>query len=327
MALEFTLADYERMAPDNLTKGAIRTWREASPIMEMLSFKTSANLSEKILRFGALAAATWRNIGDDFTQIKVNPDTVEERLYFMGNKIDIPVEYEKAPSVQGNIRAIQTEAILKSQAFAFNDCFFNNDPLTDPKAIVGIWYRLINDFAAAQSIDGAALDISPNTALTTAVWTSGLFDLVDAALDAVDGNPSDKNLFMGNTLYRRFQSACRQSNLLSTTTDQLGRIFLTYGQGGPKILNTGYKYDQTSQILGVAELANGTALTGATLSSLYCVRFGEPYVDGWCQDPPGAEDVGILEDRVNVRTVVKFSPGLRISHPRAMSRVYGIQAV
>lgn len=325
MANEFTLADYERIAPSNLSKAVIRTWREASPILDMLKFKTSKNLSEKIVRFGAVPTVPWRNIGEDFTQVKVNPDTVEERLYFMGAKIDVPVEYTKADQIQ-DIRSMQSESAIRGAAFAFNDCFFNNTPLDDTKAIVGLWYRLINDLASAQSIDGAGLDISPDTALTTAVWTNRLFDLVDQALQVVDGNPSDKTLFMGTTLYNRFQSACRQSNLLDTTTDQLGRMFLTYGKGGAKIIDVGYKADQTSHILGTTETAAGTALTTSTFSSLFCVRFGDPYVSGWCQEMPNAEDVGLLEDRVNVRTVVKFSPGLKIAHPRSMSRVFDIQA-
>jgi len=325
MANEFTLADYERTAPDNLSKAVARTWREASPIMDMLTFKTSSMLSQKVLRFNTLNATTWRKIGEDFVQYKVNPDSVEERLYFMGNKIDVPYEYTKADSLI-NLRTSQSDAIVRAMAFGFNEAFFTNTPLDDEDAIVGIWYRLINDLASVQSIDGAGLDISPDTALTTAVWTNRIFDLVDDAVDMVDGQPSQKTLFMGRTLYRRFQSACRQSNLLDTTTDQLGRIFLTYGKGGPKLVEAGYKVDQSTQILGDVENANGAVLTGGAKSSLFCVRFGEPYVSGWCQEMPFVDDVGLLEDRVNLRTVVRFSPGLYLTHPRSISRVYDIVA-
>lgn len=325
MANEFTLADYERTAPDNLSKAVVRTWREASPILDMLKFKTSDNLSEKILRFGSIPIVPWRNVGEAFAQLKVNPDVVEERLYFMGAKIDVPYEYVKAKSLI-NLRTAQSDAIVRGAGFAFNDCFFNNTPTADPKAIVGLWYRLINDLAAAQSINGGGVDISPDTALTTAAWTSSLFDLIDRLMSVVDGNPSDKVLMMGTTLYNRLQSACRQSNLLDTTQDQLGRQFLTLGKGGPKIVDVGYKVDQSAHILGDVETAAGTALTGGAVSSMFCARFGEPYLCGWCQEMPTAEDVGLLEDRVNYRTVVKFSPGLYLTHPRSIARVYNIIA-
>jgi len=36
--------------------------------------------------------------------------------------------------------------------------------------------------------------------------------------------------------------------------------------------------------------------------------------------------VGLLEDRVNFRTVVRFSPGLYVISPRAIARAYGFTA-
>lgn len=323
MANEFTLADYERTAPDNLSKAVVRTWREASPILDMLKFKTSNMLSQKILRWNSLPTMPWRKIGEDFTQVKVNADNVEERLYFMGAKVDVAYEYVNAVSLVDQ-RAAQEEAMMKGVAFGFNEAFFINTPSADEDAIVGLWYRLVNDFAAAQSLDCSGLDISPDTATTNI--HNLFFDKLDDLLDRVEGNPSDKVLFMNRTIYRRAQSLFRQSNLLDTTTDQLGRQFLTYGKGGPKVIEIGYKVDQSTQIMPDTELANGSALTGATFSSIFCARFGEPFLAGWCQDPPKAEDVGLTEDRVNYRTVVRFSPGLYITHPRAIARAYNIQA-
>ena len=320
MANEYTLADYERTA-DPLTKAVVRTWREASPILDMLKFKQSDQLTQAMIRFNALPSVPWRNIGDNFTQLKVEPDEVSERLYFMGGKIDVPYEYEKAASLI-NQRETQEEAIIKSMAFGFNEAFFINTPGDDNKALVGLWYRIKNDLGSGQYFD-ANLDISEDTAVTNAAHK--FFDKVENLMDLVDGNPGDKVLFMGRTLYRRAQSLMRQSNLLATTKDQLGRQFMTYGEGGPKIIDAGYKYDQSTPILGDAE--NGiTALTGGSDSSMYCVRFGEPYLDGWCQDMPMADDVGLTEDRVNYRTVVRFSPGLFFANQRSMSLAYGFTA-
>ena len=319
MANEFTLADYELTAPP-VTRAVVRTWREASPIMDMLKFKTSSNLTEEVLRFNSLPTVPWRKIGESFTQLKVNPDPVKERLYFMGAKIDIPYEYVKSASLVDN-RAMQSEAIMKGAAFGFNKAFFVNDATVDEDALVGIHYRLVNDLAAAQRFD-AGIDVSADTSLAN--WQYRLIEMIEDLMDRVDGNPADKVLFMGRTLYQRTQAALRRSLLLSTTTDQLGRQFLTYGQGGPKIIQAGYDVDQTTQIL--TDTCNGTALSGSTDSNMYCVRFGEPYVSGWCQEMPFADDVGLTEDRVNFRTVVRFSPGLYFSSPRSMALAYNITA-
>jgi len=317
MANEFTLADYERTAPDNLNKAVARTWREASPILDMLNFRVSNKLSERVVRFTSLSAPVWRKIGETFTQTKVAGAPIEERLHFMGAKIDIPYEYVKADSLQ-DVRAVQSEAALKSIAFGFNDAFFTGDPSTDDDIITGMWYRIKNDLGSNQYLD-AGLDVSPDTSATE--WRFKMFNIVEDLMDRVDGNPGDKVLAMGRTMYMRFQAACQQSTLLRTTQDNLGRMFLTYGEGGPKILNVGYEYNQSTQIL--TDVENGiTALTGSTDSSMYCLRFGKGYIEGWCQEMPNAVDVGLTEDQVNYRTVVRFSPGIFITNPRSAALSY-----
>jgi hypothetical protein len=318
MANEFTLADYEQTATP-ITRAVVRTWREASPIMDMLSFKTSNNLTEEVLKFGTLPTVPWRKIGEAFTDVKVSPTPEKERLHFMGAKIDVPYEYVHAASIQ-DIRSSQSEAIMKAAAFGFNEAFFLNGPTDDEDALVGLFWRVTNQFAAAQRFD-AGLDVSPDSAVTDVQYK--LIDAMEDLLDRVDGEKNQKVLFMGRTLYLRVQSLLRRSNLLSTTMDQLGREFTTYG--GAKIVQAGYKVDQSTQILGDAETSY-TSLTSGAVSSMYCARFGDPFVAGWCQEMPTAEDVGLLENRTHYRTVVRFSPGLYITHPRSVARAYGFTA-
>jgi len=314
--MAFTLADYELTAPP-LTRAVVKTWREASLIMDMLSYKTDNQLSQEGIRFNSLPTVPWRKIGESFTDVKVVPDPWRERLHFMGAKIDVPKEYVEAKSLV-DIRAQQSEAIMQGAAFAFNDAFFNNFPTTDEDAVVGLWYRIKNELGANQAFD-AGLDVSPDTSVTS--WQHKMFDQVDDLLDRVDGEANQKVLFMGRTLYYRFVSALRSSNQLFTE-DYLGRKLTTYGMGGAKIAQAGYKVDQSTQILGDVE-SSFTALTGGSDSSMYCVRFGEPYVAGWVMKMPTAEDVGLLEDRVNYRTVVDGSIGLYIVSPRPVAIAWG----
>lgn len=322
MANEYTLADYEQTAPDDLNKAVVRTWREASPWLDMLTFKSDPQLSQKFMRFTSLPTTHWRKIGETFSDVKINPDMLAERLYFFGDKIDIPYELVKAPSIVNN-RALQEEAVLKGQAFMFNEAFFINTPLVDDDGIVGLWYRIVNDFAAAQSYDASALDISPDTSATNI--SHKFFDLLGELLDRVEGDDGGKVLAMNRTVYMRAQSLMRQANLLFKVEDGI-HTYNTYGNGGPKIVQIGYKVDQSTQIMPDTELANGTALTGSTKSSIFCMRFGEPYISGWNQEAPFAEDVGLIEARTHYRTVVRGSAGLYINHPRALARAYNIQA-
>jgi hypothetical protein len=314
--MAFTLADYELTA-DPITRAVVKTWREASPILDMLTFKTNTQLVQEGIRFNSLPTVPWRKIGETFSDVKVTPDPWRERLHFMGAKIDIPREYTIAQGLVDN-RATQSEAIVKGSAFAFNDAFFNGSPLVDEDAVIGLIYRINNDLGSNQKFD-AALDISPDTATTD--WHLRMFDVVDDLLDRVDGESNQKVLFMGRTMYFRFVSALRKANQLFTE-DYLGRKLTTYGMGGAKIVQAGYKADQTTQILADAEV-NDTALTGGGESSMFAVRYGEPYLAGWCQEMPTAEDKGETEDGVNMRTIVRFSPGLYFSSPRPIARAWG----
>jgi hypothetical protein len=318
MANEYTLLDYE-MTADPVTRAVIKTWREHSPIMDMLSFKTAAQLTQEGIRFNTLPTVPWRKIGESFSQLKVGSDPWRERLHFLGAKIDVPKEYVNAGGII-DIRATQSEAIVKGSAFAFNDAFFNNlgDHTGDEDAIVGLWYRIKEDLGSNQAFD-AGLDVSPDTAVTS--WQHKMFDAVDDLLDRVDGEASQKVLFMGRTLYFRFVSALRSANQLFNE-EYLGRKLMTYGPGGAKIMQAGYKVDQSTQILGDSE-SSFTALSGGSDSSMYAVRFGEPYLAGWSQYLPKAEDVGLLEDRVNYRTVVDGSFGLYAVSPRYAAIAWG----
>jgi hypothetical protein len=322
MANEYTLADYEAMAPDDLNKALVRCWREASPIMDLLSFKSDPQLSQRFMRFSSLPQTHWRKVGETFQDVKVNPDFLAERLFFFGDKIDIPYEYVKAPSITNN-RAIQEEAIMKSQAFMFNESFFLGSPTVDEDGLVGLHYRLINDFATAQSVDAGGIDISPDTATTNI--SHKLFDQLAMLLDVIEGEDSQKVLFMNRTVWLRVTSLIRQANQLFTE-NELGKKFLTFGPGGPKLMQAGFKYDQSTQILPDTELSNGTALTGGATSSIFGARFGEPYLSGWNQEAPFAEDVGLIEARTHYRTVVRGSAGLYINHPRSVARLFNIVA-
>src|SRR3990172_2254449 len=314
--MAYTLADYELTAPP-LTRAVVKTWREASLIMDMLSFKTDAQLTQEGIRFNSLPTVPWRKIGEAFSDVKVTPDPWRERLHFLGAKIDVPKEYIEARSLI-DVRAQQSEAIMKGSAFAFNDAFFNNTPTGDEDAIVGLWHRINNDLGAGQKFD-AGLDISPDTSVTS--WWFEMFDKVDDLIDRVDGEASQKVLFMGRTMYFRFVAALPKANQMFKE-EFLGRKLLTYGPGGAKIVQAGYKVDQSTQILGDAEI-HDTALSGGAESSMYCTRFGEPYIAGWAMKMPTADDVGLLEDRVNYRTVVDGSIGLYIVSPRPAALAWG----
>jgi hypothetical protein len=323
MADEFTLADFERIAPSKLEKAVIRTWREASPLMELMKWKQAKSLSIEYLRVNEVPNVPWRKIGESFTQMKIEPEKLTERPYFMGGKIDIPKEYVENLDTLTDMRKIQEEAAVKGMAFGFNYAFLRGDPTVDEDTPVGLWYRCINDLAAGQSLTASALDLSPDTAETSASGSSKLIRLIEDLISRLDGGVCDA-LIMNRSTKIAFEHYMRVSGLLATTQDIIGRKFSTYGSGGPVIIDAGYKYDLSTAILPDTETDAGTAMTGDNATSIYAVRLGEPYLAGFYKSPIKVDDVGLLEDRLNYRTVVDWSPGIYMVNPRSVARLYDI---
>ncbi len=318
----YTLADFESRATDNLVKGVIRTWREQSPFMERLPWKPSTGFDLKMLRTKTLPQETWVKIGESLPAMKGTTEPYTERVYKMGGKIDIPREYTMANSIIDE-RANQEEMALTAMAGGFNYAFIKGDPTSDPDSLVGLWYRLKNLLSSSQTVSGGGYDISPDTAQSG--WEHGILDKIDELRDQCEGNDCDA-LIMDITTKSRIEAAFRKSGQLSQTVDQVGRRWMQYGQGGPVILTSNWKNDQTTKIIGHTEADDGNTLTGGDATTIYAVKFGEPYLSGFHLHDIRVEDKGELEDGVNVRTVVDWLPGLYQIHPRAIARLVGIVA-
>ena len=100
----------------------------------------------------------------------------------------------------------------------------------------------------------------------------------------------------------------------------------TFGEGGPKIVDIGVKKDQSTLIMPNTELADGTATTGATFTSIYALKFGDPFLKGWQFDSVSAEDIGMLENGVSYRSIIDWGCGIYFYNPRSIARIYDIQA-
>ena len=56
---------------------------------------------------------------------------------------------------------------------------------------------------------------------------------------------------------------------------------------------------------------------------MYCVRFGSPYMEGWCQGMLDAIDKGETGDGVNLFSIVRFLPGPFMPGPRGAALACG----
>jgi hypothetical protein len=313
----YTLLDFESRATSQLQKGVIKTWREKSPILERLSFKKSVGLEIEILRTKDLPTATWLDFGEALPAMKGTTEPYKERVHKMGGKIDMPREYAAAQSIVDE-RANQESMALEAMAYNFNESFVNGNPVDNTKEIVGIRYRLVNLLSSTMSVSAASLDVSPNTATTT--WANDLLDFLESIRDLFDDGNCDAFLADKKTI-GRINAAMRRSGLLPETEDKVGKRYTTFGQGGPLLIPSGLAGDQSTAVIGHVENHDGDlGATNDGCTSIYALKFGEPYLSGFYLEDIRAEDKGELEDGVNVRTVVDWTPGIYMSHPRAIAR-------
>ena len=312
-----------------LVAGVLQTLREESQFMDVLPFSDIAAISVKVYQEGSMPNVSWRRIGLDHGSVKGDkPQEITENAFSLGNEIDLDIMYMKDKSARlYDPKVYQTRLITKALARNFTNKAINGLP-TDKTNPTGLWYRLVYDLPASQSILAASggLDISPDSA-ALAVNTQIFIDQLDQLLYAVTGSltgGSNVILLANDTSIFRLNSAFRQSGNLSEAKDQLGRVFMEYK--GAKIIDMGYQYDEATRIIGNAELANGTALTGGGSTTIYAIKVGKDAFTAWQEYAMIVHPFELQSNKVTYKSVIDWVVGLAVAHPRAVARLYGIIA-
>jgi len=323
--MAYTLADYARLATSELKAGVIDILRNASVIMDYMSFEDWDSLNMEIIRTKTLPTVGTRKIGEGWTESKGTTDSVFASMSNIGGYIDVDKLLVKAKSIVDQ-RALQTSMYTKSVALKFNSLFFKGNPVVDEDEFAGVRYHLINLLPASQTVLGGGLDISPDGAALAA----DSIKLIDALHDTIhqcDMHQADF-FFCNDTMKLRLGAALRASGMLKTTEDAFGRKFETFGEGGPKIVDVGPTdpLDKTARIIGNTELDNGSAETGGDATSIYAVKFGGEYLNGFQLYPIEVEDIGKLESGIAYRSIIDWAVGMYLIHPWSIARLVGVVA-
>ncbi len=327
--LAMSLADYS-VVPNPLIAGVAKAMSEDSKFLSLVKFETVSSLAIKVAREAtALPSSSWRQMGAAHGSVKADrPDVVEETAYSIGNAIvvDKMILADKSPKLYDPF-TYQTKQTIRGITRNFANTTINGIP-TDVTNPVGLWYRLVNDGdLSAQVIAGAALDISADAAGLTAN-TQAFIDALDALIYAMTGSMEASGmgiLFLTNdTMIKRVNSLFRQSGLLTTSSDALGRVFIEYK--GAKFVDMGFKNDDSTRIMGNVEATDGSALTGGGSTSIYGVRLGKEYFTPWQMYPLDVSPLELQADKVTWKSVIDWAIGLAVSSPKGVSRLKGIVA-
>lgn len=327
-----TLADYAKMfaqKKDALGLGVVHAFRQ-SPVLDMLTFTDTGSLSIHFMRAKSFPTPAFRQIGSSYSSSKGDFRPQEDRIYALGQNIEVDKALVRMRDAMVNDpRAANRELALEAMNRTFHYYFINGDPTTDEDGLTGLWYRLQNNLPSSQQVDAAQLDISTVPTTTTIVDT--FLDYLEQLIDACNEGDVDA-LLMDRTTKLRMEAIFRKSGLLSTTTDQLGRRFATYGEGGPKLVTMGSHRDETDLAAGTKVIGHDEAQDGSTLSSgdyctsIYAVKFGKDHLGGAQEYALEVDDKGLLEDGVTYRDVIDWPLGIYLARPRSVARMYGLIA-
>ena len=324
MTTYYTLADYARLSASPLQAGVVDILRASSPLMEAMTFADNGTLDIEFIRQKTLPSVSARKIGASWTNVKGTTDSVSDHIINLGNKIDIDKLLVRSKSIVDQ-RALQTEMFVKAMALKFNNVIFTGTPTSDYDDLVGFWYRLTNDSPASQTIAGGGLDVSGDSG-ALAVSQVKLINYIHELLSVMTDGTADW-LVMNRHMKLRLEAALRSNSMLDSTKDSYDRTFATFGAGGPKILDVGITdpTDLTALILTNVETDAG-ALTGGDATSIYALKFGKQYFDGFQVYSMETNDFGLIEDGVLYRTVIDWPLGVYQVDPFALGRLKGIVA-
>lgn len=325
------LAQYAALSNDPLVTAVTFSLIKSGNVMQDVPFVNKASLKVNGSRWeGNLPAPNYVALNQEGVTVSSSPTPYSEQVFIMRNNIDTDKLLVEDINSIGDPRGQQLQAYLVGATYDLNDKFINNDHASgDSNAPVGLKSRIDNGalygVRAANKIDAGGVDVSQATG--TAATGNKFFELLDQLLwsvDSVDG--TGVVLYMNEALKRRLAYIVRlmgTSGGWSITQDQFGRTVDMFR--GAVIRDIGYKSDQATRIITTTELANGSAPTGATFTSIYAVNYGMDHFYGWQFAPLAAHDLGLLNNGMIYRTFVDWAAGLVNASNRSLARLYDIK--
>lgn len=328
MAEYLTLADYYQQAPNNLVKGIVQQLRWKSTLFDSLNFVTTGTLAVKNVRDSSADDddVLWVDIGEELKSGgTVKPEEVQSRAFKFGKYIDTPKELvqDKTPKLY-DPRQRDTERTIDKMIRQFSDVLINNTNAVNPKAPLGL-RQWIKTYEPAQECIAVAngLDLRPSGSSYAAnnilFWRA-----LDKLHDMVDGGAT--HILCNDQFIRCAKGLQRESGMLSTTQDSLGREIVSYG--GMKFVDVGRKSKATgARIIKTYEDVNGDDGTenSDVYTSIYAIRMDPSHFQPWQMAPLEAKDWGILPGTGYYRTEVDWKIGYMITDSMSVARMYGFR--
>jgi hypothetical protein len=334
MAIDFngalTLADHAAISNDPLVKEITKSLHQTWNALKDIPLFTSPSLKQVGMRYlnTNIPLPNWSTVNGEPVPVKGRPKSYEENMYLVRNKILVDhLLLDQPTNIIDPIEA-QVQIFLEGFAYDFNDKFINNNPATGTvDCFPGLAYRLDNaadfDIPSQMSLiapDAARIDLSASTTATTA---NTFFAYLQELLDNMNApNGDGVVLYMSEKCKRQVEFAIRVMGIgagFDITQDSFDRPVEKYKNATVRVV--GRKSDGVTGIISDTQSASG--ITGSVASSIYAVRYGTGYVQGWQSGPFKPTYLGLSKENGIMHNVVfDWGIGLWVPHTRAIGRLF-----
>jgi len=334
MAIDFngalTLADQAILSNDPMVKEITKSLHQTWNAVKDIPFYTSPSLRQIGLRYtnSGIPLPTWTGINAQPQAIKGKPKSYEEQPDAIIDPVDA-----------------QVQMFMEGFSYDFNDKFVNNDPTSliagnSADCFPGLKYRLDNwqqfDIAADMNIASTAnLSFANILATSSATAGSGAANRLMHDIQNLFDNMSSPDgdgivLYMNEQTKRHFEMAIRVMGLGSgfdVTQDNFDRPVEMFKSA--KIRVVGRKADGTTAVIpsGTGNTVQWLNAAGSTVSvadatTIYAVRYGKGYLEGWQPKPLKPEYLGKSQENGVMHNVLfEWGCGLMAQNTRSIGRL------
>lgn len=311
--------------PGALERSLITMFDYYSAVIKQIPMKKIDGRFDDYERVITLPAVQWRALNQAYTESTGVTNPYREFLKILGGEVKSDVHFQRtAPRQAVNSLARQIDLKMQALSNEWDRAFFEGSELSDPDEMVGLRPRISGSQLVLQASGGGALTLAKLRALRSVVPFSRK---VSAGFKRGEG--VKVVLFMNRTLRDKIDAlieAQTGSLRIETTRDEFGERVEMFGDAQIAVV------EQTGTGTTILDFDEDPGDSVADTASIYCVAFGEGLVQGiynngniggrdrlWDVDEWDTQNT---EPRALVRMEGSF--GMKIEHPRAAGRLYGI---
>ncbi len=316
--MALTLAESAKLSQDDLQRGVIETFIQASPVLDRIPLLTIEGNAYAYNEEGVLPGVEFRAVNAAYAESTGTVNPKSERLVILGGDADVDTFIVQTRGNLNDQRAVQTAMKVKAASYKYQETFINGDSAVDVNAFDGLKKRLTGAQVISMGANGGP--VVGNGASDAQIF----FDKLDELLALVRGiNGGNGALYANAKIIAKVRSAGRRLGGVDIVREDLTGKRVTMYNGIPVL--------DLEQNAAGAEILPQTETVGtsADCSSIYAVKFGEDEGDqavtGLTNGGVQVKDLGEIDAKPVYRTRIEFFTGLAVFGGKAAARLTGVR--